>query len=63
MCVDVPWDVVVLDEGHKVKNPYTKVTKAANMLRTQWKLLLTGTPIQVMKAHMHLEIDSHMHLE
>ena len=40
------WDYVVLDEGHIIKNPTTKVTRAMHSLRTRHRLMLTGTPIQ-----------------
>eukprot|EP00957_Ditylum_brightwellii_P106723 8141980-Ditylum_brightwellii.AAC.1 len=43
------WDYVVLDEGHKIKNPTTKVTKGCHRIcRNEHtrRLLLTGTPIQ-----------------
>jgi len=40
------WDYVVLDEGHVIKNPKTKLYIAMNQLRARHRLLLTGTPIQ-----------------
>ena len=43
------WDYVVLDEGHKIKNVSSQVSKACRRIcrdeRTH-RLLLTGTPIQ-----------------
>lgn len=36
----------VLDEGHIIKNPKTKLTQAVKQLRAQHRLLLSGTPIQ-----------------
>ncbi|XP_054724958.1 DNA excision repair protein ERCC-6-like [Uloborus diversus] len=39
------WDYVILDEGHKIKNP-TKTTKAVHDLPSRNRLVLTGTPIQ-----------------
>ena len=41
------WDYIVLDEGHIIKNPFTQVTKAMHQFKVRHKLLLTGTPIQV----------------
>ncbi len=40
-------DLVVLDESHKVKNPYAKQSKMAHKLGNvcTWALCLTGTPI------------------
>ncbi|CAL1297537.1 unnamed protein product [Larinioides sclopetarius] len=39
------WDYVILDEGHKIKNP-TKTTKAVHAIPSKNRLVLTGTPIQ-----------------
>jgi SNF2-related domain len=43
---DIPWLYVVVDEGHHIKNPDAKRTKAIKMLNGRSKLILTGTPIQ-----------------
>lgn len=40
------WSYVVLDEGHKIKNPDINLTLACKSLRTSHRLMLTGTPIQ-----------------
>eukprot|EP01034_Spumella_vulgaris_P037301 gene37301-46026_t len=40
------WDYVILDEGHLIKNPSTKTSKAMHMLRSHHRLILTGTPVQ-----------------
>lgn len=40
------WNVVCLDEAHTIKNPNTKMSKAAMRLKAQRKVILTGTPIQ-----------------
>lgn len=40
------WNVVCLDEAHTIKNPGTKMSKAAMELRARRKVILTGTPIQ-----------------
>jgi len=39
-------DYVVLDESQAIKNPQSKVTKAAQLLNTRNKLALSGTPMQ-----------------
>jgi TATA-binding protein-associated factor len=36
------WDYVILDEGHTIKNPKTKMSQAAQALRSKHRLLLTG---------------------
>ncbi|XP_067663377.1 helicase-like transcription factor [Haliotis asinina] len=40
------WLRVVLDEGHCIRNPKAKQTKAVLTLQSQRKWVLTGTPIQ-----------------
>jgi superfamily II DNA or RNA helicase len=42
----IPWLYVIVDEGHNIKNPDAKRTKAIKAIRGQHKLALTGTPIQ-----------------
>lgn len=48
--VGVPWDLVVLDEAHRMRNVYKPSNKIANKLRTALKgprkILLTATPLQ-----------------
>lgn len=41
-----PWNIIVLDEAHTIKNKETKMSKAAMELQGEFRLLLTGTPIQ-----------------
>ena len=40
------WRVVVLDEGHKVKNENAIISQAVRRIRSEIVLLLTGTPLQ-----------------
>ena len=46
MLVDVPFDYVVLDESQAIKNPQSKVTKAASLLQAKSRLCMSGTPLQ-----------------
>jgi len=46
MMVDVHFDYVILDESQAIKNPASKVTKAACLLNTRNRLCLSGTPLQ-----------------
>ncbi|XP_067685649.1 DNA excision repair protein ERCC-6-like isoform X2 [Haliotis asinina] len=39
------WDYVILDEGHKIKNP-TKTTKGVHAIPARNRIILTGTPVQ-----------------
>ncbi|KAK4185979.1 P-loop containing nucleoside triphosphate hydrolase protein [Podospora australis] len=38
--------VAVFDEGHKMKNPKTKLYKDLLRIRSKWRLILSGTPVQ-----------------
>jgi superfamily II DNA or RNA helicase len=40
------WDAVVLDEAQNVKNPDSQVARAAFRMRADWRLTLTGTPVE-----------------
>lgn len=40
------WSYVVLDEGHKIKNDLSQVARALQGLGTEFRLILTGTPLQ-----------------
>lgn len=40
------WDLVIVDEAHKLKNRKTKNWELINQLRKKYLLLLTATPIQ-----------------
>jgi non-specific serine/threonine protein kinase len=44
--VEVEFDYVVLDESQAIKNPQSKVTKAALLLNAKNKLCMSGTPLQ-----------------
>jgi DNA excision repair protein ERCC-6 len=44
--VPVHWNYVVLDEGHKIRNPDAEVTISSKLLRTTHRIILSGTPIQ-----------------
>lgn len=40
------WDAVVLDEAQAIKNPDSQVARAAFALKAQFRLALTGTPLE-----------------
>jgi SNF2 family DNA or RNA helicase len=42
----IEWSVVMIDEGHKIKNHRTAIAKDLRTLPSQSRILLTGTPIQ-----------------
>ncbi|KAH6700156.1 helicase SWR1 [Verticillium dahliae] len=39
-------NAAVFDEGHKMKNPKTKIYKDLIRIKADWRMLLTGTPVQ-----------------
>ncbi|XP_075973226.1 DNA excision repair protein ERCC-6-like [Anticarsia gemmatalis] len=40
------WHYVILDEGHKIRNPDTQVSKLVKRFQTPHKILITGSPMQ-----------------
>ncbi|KAI0093185.1 SNF2 family N-terminal domain-containing protein [Irpex rosettiformis] len=42
---EVKWKRIILDEGHTIRNPKTKMAKACYGLTAQRRWVLTGTPI------------------
>lgn len=46
LLVSKKWNVIVLDEAHTIKNKETKTSQVAMQLNGDFRLLLTGTPLQ-----------------
>lgn len=46
LLVSSQWHYVVLDEGHTIRNPQAKVSRAVKRLSTPHRLLLSGSPMQ-----------------
>ena len=46
LMVEIDFDYVILDESQAIKNPQSKVTKAASLLKARNRLCLSGTPLQ-----------------
>lgn len=44
--LDYNWHYLILDEGHKIRNPTAKVSVAVKHIRTPHRILLTGSPMQ-----------------
>ena len=43
---EVPWRGVVLDEAQNIKNPATRQARAARSLGAEYRIALTGTPVE-----------------
>ena len=43
---EVPWGGVILDEAQNVKNPQTRQAQAARAVKADYRLALTGTPVE-----------------
>eukprot|EP00741_Cyanophora_paradoxa_P008311 tig00001292_g8040.t1 len=43
---DVEWDLILCDEGHRLKNPSMKLCQRIRIIRARSRVLLTGTPVQ-----------------
>jgi SNF2 family DNA or RNA helicase len=43
---EVPWDLLIVDEAHHLRNRASKAWQAVNRLPRQFLLLLTATPVQ-----------------
>lgn len=41
----IQWDRVVLDEGHEIRNPASKITKNALQLESGIRWIISGTPV------------------
>ncbi len=46
LLLSVEFDYVILDESQAIKNPASKVTKAASLLNAKHRLCMSGTPLQ-----------------
>ncbi|KAK2588871.1 hypothetical protein KPH14_001736 [Odynerus spinipes] len=46
LLINTQWHYVILDEGHKIRNPQAKISKAVKEFSTPHRLLLTGSPMQ-----------------
>ncbi len=42
----VPWDLIILDEGQRIKNWESKISRAIRSLRSTYALVLSGTPLE-----------------
>jgi SNF2 family DNA or RNA helicase len=55
----LPWDLIVLDEGHNIKTPNIKRTRAMLSLRdaASKRMLLTGTPVTNTPLDLYAQLE------
>jgi SWI/SNF-related matrix-associated actin-dependent regulator of chromatin subfamily A member 5 len=41
------WKYLIIDEAHKIKNENSVLSQVVRMYPSQFRLLITGTPLQV----------------
>ncbi len=46
LLASVPWRSVILDEAQNIKNPVSKQAAAAQGIRAEYRIALTGTPVE-----------------
>lgn len=46
-CRNIKFNYCILDEGHVIKNGKTKLSKAIKQIAANFRVILSGTPIQV----------------
>ncbi|KAI5064142.1 hypothetical protein GOP47_0020812 [Adiantum capillus-veneris] len=49
----IPWEVLIVDEGHRLKNTGSKLVQLLNTFSFSQRVLLTGTPLQNNIGEMH----------
>lgn len=49
----IPWEVLIVDEGHRLKNTGSKLVQLLNTFSFSQRVLLTGTPLQNNVGEMH----------
>lgn len=46
LLLSTSWHYLILDEGHKIRNPDAKITQTVKLFTTPHRLIMTGTPMQ-----------------
>lgn len=42
------WRYIIIDEAHRIKNENSLLSKTMRLFSTNYRLLITGTPLQVL---------------
>ncbi len=53
----VKWDLIILDEGQRIKNWETKTSQTIKALKSRFALVLTGTPLENRLDELHSIIE------
>lgn len=43
---NIIWESIILDEGHLIKNPKSLIARSVFSLKSRFRMILTGTPVQ-----------------
>lgn len=54
----IPWEIIVLDEMHCLKNPDAQLTQAVKSVKCKKKIGLTGTLMQNNEKELHCLVDT-----
>jgi SWI/SNF-related matrix-associated actin-dependent regulator of chromatin subfamily A3 len=57
--LNIPWKRVIIDEGHQIRNPKTKVAVAVSALKAERRWVLTGTPIVCFSIPLSVQAQAH----
>lgn len=47
------WRYIIIDEAHRIKNVNSRLSQVVRMIKTDYRLLITGTPLQVTLTWRH----------
>lgn len=50
----IDWRVIIVDEGHRLKSFGSEVKKSLEACRSEMRILLTGTPLQVTYTYIYI---------
>lgn len=50
----IPWKYMVIDEAHRIKNENSQLSQIVRVVKADYRLLLTGTPLQVSQEASYL---------
>jgi len=50
------WRYLIIDEAHRIKNEKSILSQVVRLYDSQYRLLLTGTPLQVCVIDFHYKV-------